>query len=328
MKKLILFSCLLIASASLLAQAGKVPVKPVPKVVTPQPALKTLNDSASYAIGMSIASFCKQQGITRPNTGLVSKSCNDVMSDKPALMSEAISNDIINKLLVAGKVTPKPVTKPVNSKALLKTTNDSISYAIGLNHASFFKQQGVKKLNMALINKAVTDVLGNKPLLFNDRTANTVMNKLLIQIEEAKVKPTIDAGNAFLANNKKRPEIKVTNSGLQYEIITQGEGIKPTMADTFVCHYRGTLIDGTEFEASYNRGQPLIMAVTQVISGWKEGLQLMPVGSKYKFYIPYNLGYGAFGNPPVIPGGAALIFEMELLDVKKPKVPEQVKPGN
>jgi FKBP-type peptidyl-prolyl cis-trans isomerase FklB len=328
MKKLILFSFLLIVSASLLAQGGKVAVKPVPKATIPQPVLKTLNDSASYAIGMSIASFCKQQGITKPNAGLVSRSCNDVMGNKPALMSEAVSNDIINKLLAAGNAAPKPAAKPVNSKAILKTLNDSVSYAIGLNHAGFFKQQGVTKLNIPVINKAVTDVLGNKPLLFNDRTANAVMNKLLIQIEEAKVKPTIDAGNAFLANNKTRPEVKVTVSGLQYEVITQGTGVRPTATDTFVCHYRGTLIDGTEFEASYNRGQPLVMAVTQVIRGWTEGLQLMPVGSKYKLYIPYNLGYGAFGNPPVIPGGAALIFEMELLDVKKPKAPEQVKPAN
>jgi FKBP-type peptidyl-prolyl cis-trans isomerase FklB len=312
----------------LFAQTGKVAVKPVPKVTTPPQLLKTLNDSASYAIGLSIASFCKQQGITRPNTALVTRSCSDVLDNKPALMSDAVSNDVINKLLAAGKVVPNPATKPVNSKTLLKTTIDSVSYAIGLNHASFFKQQGVTKLNIPLINKAVTDVLGNKPLLFNDRTANAVMNKLLIQIEENKVKPTIDAGNTFLANNKKRPEIKVTPSGLQYEIITEGTGIKPTIADTFVCNYRGTLIDGTEFDASYNRGQPLVMPVTQVIRGWTEGLQLMAVGSKYKFYIPYNLGYGAFGNPPAIPGGAALIFEVELLDVKKSKAAEQVKPGN
>lgn len=328
MKKLIFFSCFVVISASLLAQAGKTAAKPVPKVTTPPKLLKTLNDSASYAIGMSIASFCKQQGITKPNTGLVSRSCTDVMSDKPALMSEAVSNDIINKLLVAGKVAPQPVAKPVASKAVLKTANDSVSYAIGLNHALFFKQQGMTKLNAALINKAINDILGNKPLLFNDRTANTVMNKLIIQIQEEKMKPTIDAGKAFLENNKKRPEVKITASGLQYEIITEGTGIKLTAADTFVCNYRGTLIDGTEFDASDNRGEPLVMPVSQVIRGWTEGLQLMPVGSKYKFYIPFNLGYGVFGNPPAIPGGAALIFEVELLDVKKLKAAEQVKPGN
>ncbi|HLG41431.1 MAG TPA: FKBP-type peptidyl-prolyl cis-trans isomerase, partial [Chitinophagaceae bacterium] len=137
----------------------------------------------------------------------------------------------------------------------------------------------------------------------------------------------IDAGNAFLENNKKRPGVKVTASGLQYEVITEGTGIKPAKADTFVCHYRGTLIDGTEFDASYNRGQPLIYPVTAVIPGWTEGLQLMPAGSKYKFYIPYKLGYGVFGSPPAIPGGAALIFEVELLDVKKSNTVQPVKPG-
>jgi FKBP-type peptidyl-prolyl cis-trans isomerase FklB len=142
------------------------------------------------------------------------------------------------------------------------------------------------------------------------------MNKLMMQIEEEKVKPTIDAGNAFLAENKKRPGVKTTASGLQYEVITEGTGIKPTAQDTFVCHYRGTLIDGTEFDASANRGQPLVLPVTSVIRGWTEGLQLMSVGSKYKFYIPYTLGYGPIDNG-AIPGGSALIFEVELLDVKR-----------
>ncbi|MEQ1678950.1 MAG: FKBP-type peptidyl-prolyl cis-trans isomerase, partial [Chitinophagaceae bacterium] len=105
-------------------------------------------------------------------------------------------------------------------------------------------------------------------------------------------------------------------SGLQYEVITEGTGIKPTMADTFVCHYRGTLLNGTEFDASYNRGQPLTMALTDVVNGWKEGLQLMPVGSKFKLYIPHTLGYGASDYGP-IPGGSVLVFDMELLDVKK-----------
>jgi FKBP-type peptidyl-prolyl cis-trans isomerase len=336
MKKLILSCSLLALSASLLAQAGKTPAKPVTKiaksqpitkVVNPQPPLlKTLNDSASYSIGLSIASFCKQQGITKPSTVLVTRSFTDVMGNKPLLLSEAASNECINKILSGQKV--KPPTKPVISKVPLKTANDSASYAIGLNHASFFKQQGIEKLNTALISKALNDILANKPPVINDRVANTVMNKIIIQIQEAKSKPVIDAGRAFLENNRKRPEVKTTASGLQYEIITEGTGIKPTLTDTFVANYRGTLIDGTEFDNSYKRGQPLVYPLVQVVRGWTEGLQLMSVGSKYNFYIPYELGYGAFGNPPAIPGGAALIFELELLDVKRGKTTEPVKPGN
>ena len=124
------------------------------------------------------------------------------------------------------------------------------------------------------------------------------------------------AGNTFLAENKKRPGVKSTASGLQYEVITEGTGVKPEATDSVTCNYRGTLINGTEFDNSYSRGQPVTFALDRVIHGWTEGLQLMTVGSRYKFYIPYTLGYGPFDNGP-IPGGSALIFEVELLNVKK-----------
>jgi FKBP-type peptidyl-prolyl cis-trans isomerase len=234
------------------------------------------------------------------------------------LMKKLISSAFL--MLVAASVfaqAGKVAAKPVAAKATLKNLKDSASYAIGLSMATFYKQQGITSLNTALITQAINDVYGNKPTLINDGDANACMNKVMMQVQEDKSKPTIEAGKAFLANNKKRPGVKTTASGLQYEIIKEGTGIKPTLADTFVVNYRGTLINGTEFDASYNRGQPLIMPVKQVIPGWTEGLQLMNIGSKYKFYIPYNLAYGPFDNNQ-IPGGSTLIFEVELLDVKKP----------
>jgi len=139
----------------------------------------------------------------------------------------------------------------------------------------------------------------------------------MTKVQSEKVKPAIEEVNKFLAQNKVKDSVKTTASGLQYKILKEGTGIKPTPVDTFVCNYRGTLLNGTEFDASANRGTPLVMAVNQVIPGWTEGLQLMAVGSKYKFWIPYNIGYGVMGNGPKIPGGAMLIFELELLDVKK-----------
>ncbi|MGB3155233.1 MAG: FKBP-type peptidyl-prolyl cis-trans isomerase, partial [Chitinophagaceae bacterium] len=165
--------------------------------------------------------------------------------------------------------------------------------------------------------RAINDILGKKTTLVDDMAANTLLNNYMSKQQEAKVKPAIEEGKKFLAQNKLKPGVKTTASGLQYEVIPEGTGIKPTAVDTFVCHYRGTLLNGTEFDASYNRNQPLQMAVNQVIPGWTEGLQLMAIGSKYKFYIPYDIGYGVAGNGPQIPGGSTLLFEVELLDVKK-----------
>ncbi|RYY52818.1 MAG: FKBP-type peptidyl-prolyl cis-trans isomerase [Chitinophagaceae bacterium] len=226
----------------------------------------------------------------------------------------------------AGKPAVKPAAKPGTAAGpVLKTLNDSASYAIGVSVASFYQQQGIKSLNTALITRAINDVLGNKTKLIDETEANAVMNKVMSRMQEDKSKPAIDSGIAFLARNKKRPEVKTTASGLQYEVLRQGDGVRPAAADTFVAHYRGTLLDGTEFDASYPRGEPLKMPLRQVIPGWIEGVQLMPVGSKYKFFIPYTLAYGAFDNGP-IPGGSTLIFEIELLDVKKTVATESPVP--
>lgn len=211
-------------------------------------------------------------------------------------------------------ITVKPtVAKPV---PVLKNINDSASYAIGVSVANFYKQQGIKSLSTALVSKAINDIMSGKKPLLDDAAANACMNNYMSRIQAEKSKPTIETGQKFLAQNKLKPGVKVTASGLQYEVITEGTGIKPVATDTFVCNYRGTFINGEEFDASARRGQPLKMAMTDVIPGWTEALQLMPVGSKYKFYIPYNIAYGAFDYNG-IPGGSMLIFDLELLDVKK-----------
>ena len=214
----------------------------------------------------------------------------------------------------------KPVakSKSATQQPGLKTLNDSASYAIGVSVASFYKQQGITNLNSALVTKAINDILGGKKTLLDEEACNAVVTKLMTQMQETKSKPTIEAGAAFLEKNKTRSEVKTTASGLQYEVITEGTGAKPLAIDSVTVNYKGTLIDGTEFDNSYTRGEPITFPLNRVIPGWTEGVQLMSVGSKYKLYIPYTLAYGSHDQGP-IPGGSTLIFEVELLDVKKSK---------
>jgi len=209
----------------------------------------------------------------------------------------------------------KPVAKKTTTTTTLqlKTLEDSANYAMGLSVANFYKQQGVTKINSTLVTRGISDAMSGKQPLLND--AQTVLMTYLDKQQMMKSKPNIDACNNFLADNKNKQGIVTTASGLQYEVITQGSGPKPSDKDTVVCNYKGTFLDGREFDNSYKRGTPIEFAVTRVIRGWTEILQLMPAGSKYKVYVPYQLGYGN-SDYNGIPGGSLLIFEIELLSVK------------
>jgi FKBP-type peptidyl-prolyl cis-trans isomerase FklB len=212
-------------------------------------------------------------------------------------------------------VAKKPVT-PAPAAPVLKSLTDSASYAIGLSVANFYAQQGIQKLNPSVVSRAINDVMSGKKPLLDDYQANSTMMRYINQAHETKAQPNISAGEKFLAQNKARAGVKTTASGLQYEVITEGSGAKPTAADTVTVNYKGTLIDGTEFDNSYKRGQPISFAVSGVIRGWTEALQLMSEGSKYKLYIPHQLGYGT-NDVGSIPAGSTLVFEVELLKVSK-----------
>jgi FKBP-type peptidyl-prolyl cis-trans isomerase FklB len=228
-----------------------------------------------------------------------------------------IAFSIIAVSTYAQKPAPKTVTiKPKTTTTpgtVLKSHNDSLSYAIGMSVANFYRQQGVQ-LNTTLVTKACNDVLQKKKPLLTDEQANLVF----MCHSNPQICSNVKEGERFLMQNKKNVNVKVTPSGLQYEVIKQGTGIRPIATDTVKVNYMGKLTNGNEFDNSYKRGEPASFALNGVIRGWTEGLQLMPVGSKYKFYIPYQLGYG-LNDMQAIPGGSVLVFEVELLDVKKPK---------
>jgi FKBP-type peptidyl-prolyl cis-trans isomerase len=227
----------------------------------------------------------------------------------------------VNAITYAQKTTKKTVAKKstTSSKntqsAILKSLVDSASYAIGLSVANFYSQQGMKDVNIDMMARAISDVYNKRKPLLDENAANSCVMKIMSSAQNSKAKPNIEAGEAFLTKNKTNPNVKTTASGLQYEVITEGTGPKPSATDTVVAHYKGALLNGTEFDNSYKRGEPLTIPVGRVIPGWTEGLQLMPVGSKYKFYIPYQLAYGLNDNGP-IPGGSVLIFEVELVGIK------------
>lgn len=209
-------------------------------------------------------------------------------------------------------------TVPAPAKPLLTNALDSLSYAIGILDGSFFKQQGITELNYQVLSKAVQDIVEDKAdKLMDAQMADQILRQKLQEAAMKKIQPTIDEGEKFLEENKKRPEVKTTESGLQYEVLTLGTGPQPKDTNTVKVHYTGTLIDGKVFDSSRDRGQPIEFPLNGVIRGWTEGVQLMPVGSRFKFFIPYQLAYGTQGSPPVIPGGSMLIFDVELLEITR-----------
>jgi len=193
---------------------------------------------------------------------------------------------------------------------------DKISYGLGLSIGQQFKSSGVAELAYADLAEGIKDMLeGNKPKV-SFQEAQMAVNKFFAELEEKASVAAKAAGEAFLTENAKRPGVKVTPSGLQYEVLDATLGQKPKATDTVRVHYEGTLPDGTVFDSSYKRGEPISFALNQVIAGWTEGLQLMSVGSKYKLFIPYHLGYGERGAGATIPPYSALVFTVELLGIE------------
>ncbi|MCH5178105.1 MAG: FKBP-type peptidyl-prolyl cis-trans isomerase [Prevotellaceae bacterium] len=199
---------------------------------------------------------------------------------------------------------------------------DKVSYALGLGIGHQLKGMGGDKLIIDDFAQAIKDVISGADTKVGMKEAQVIVNTFLAEVEEENQKKREEAGamfkeagEKFLAENAKKDGIVTTASGLQYEVLNPGSGKQPKATDSVKCHYEGRLIDGTVFDSSYRRGTPATFGLNQVISGWTEGVQLMQEGAKFRFYIPFNLAYGANGAGENIPPYSALIFDVELLEI-------------
>jgi peptidyl-prolyl cis-trans isomerase len=199
---------------------------------------------------------------------------------------------------------------------------DKLSYALGIGIGSQLAGMGAKGLNIDDFAQAVKDVISGTPLKVNNAEAQSLVQAFFQEQEEKQRAAAAEAGKvakadgeSFLAENAKKEGVVVLPSGLQYQVLKEGNGKKPSATDQVKCHYEGTLIDGTIFDSSYQRNEPATFGLNQVIAGWTEGVQLMSEGAKYRFFIPYNLAYGERGAGAQIPPFAALVFDVELLKV-------------
>jgi FKBP-type peptidyl-prolyl cis-trans isomerase FklB len=199
---------------------------------------------------------------------------------------------------------------------------DKVSYALGLGIGQQLSQMGASELNIDDFAQAIKDVIAGAELKVQHREAQQIVQDYFAQ-QEKKInaqraeqgKAQKEAGEKYLAENAKKEGVITTQSGLQYKVLNEGSGKQPTAKDTVMCHYEGFLIDGTVFDSSVQRGEPATFPLQQVIAGWTEGLQLMKEGAKYRFFIPYRLGYGEGGAGASIPPYATLIFDVELIQV-------------
>jgi FKBP-type peptidyl-prolyl cis-trans isomerase FklB len=212
------------------------------------------------------------------------------------------------------KKTPPPA--PVFS---LQNADDSLAYALGVLNYQSLNEELIKKyklsIRLEILTRGMTDMSKDTSLL-NPQQANEFLGNYMTGKEALLAKSGEEAGKNFLAENRTRPGITVTPTGLQYEVNIMGTGRKPLATDRVKVHYHGTLVDGTVFDSSVERGEPIVFALNQVIPGWTEGLQLMPEGSKFRFYIPSELGYGARSAGPLIKPNSVLIFDVELIGIE------------
>ena len=253
---------------------------------------------------------------TKPTTG-VKPAVKPATATKPAAKTTATTKTTTPSSVKSSATKPTTVKPSTAQPVSLKTPEDSLSYAIGILDGNFFKTQGVTSVNPTSLAMGFRDAMQGKAI-FTPEQADQVLRGEMQKMMRKKIQPNIDQCNDFLTHNAKKPGVKQTASGLQYEVITEGTGARPADTSVVKVHYEGFLLNATRpFDSSRDRGAPGEFPLNGLIRGWTEGVQLMTVGSRYKFYIPYQLGYGEQGSGEAIPGGSLLIFDVELIEIVK-----------
>jgi FKBP-type peptidyl-prolyl cis-trans isomerase FklB len=221
------------------------------------------------------------------------------------------------QLFAQSKKKAAPHGSPSASTVKLNNQTDSLSYSIGILVASFYKQQGITQINQAMVNRAISDKMKGDSTLLSEQQCNQVLMGYVEKVKADKASVAKKAGIAFLAENKTKPGVMTTASGLQYLVLKEGTGPKPAATDKVKCNYEGKLLDGTVFDSSTKQGHPIEFNVNGVIPGWTEALQLMNTGSKYRLFVPSTLAYGDQQMGQDIKPGSTLIFDVELLEIVK-----------
>jgi FKBP-type peptidyl-prolyl cis-trans isomerase len=233
-----------------------------------------------------------------------------------------MKNGILFLLIAALMIAASSCGQSGSSNVKMETAIDSVSYSIGILVGANNKKQletapGNEEMNLEIMSAAFRSASLGEELKISEEQAQQLIQKFFTEASEREAQANLEKGNKFLEENGKREGVVTTESGLQYEVLNEGTGEKPSETDRVRVHYHGTLIDGTVFDSSVDRGEPAVFNVNRVIKGWTEALQLMPVGSKWKIYIPADLAYGERGAGGDIGPNETLVFEVELLEIVK-----------
>ncbi len=276
-------------------------------------SLDTPEDSLAYSLGVDYSNSLEKAGIEGLNTAAFTRAMGDVLAGNELEVSEAdVAQQVRDFVSKMRSPDASPEDKNIN--------DEKIAYAFGVDYGGNLKKSGIENFNTAAFTSALNTVMAGETetdkLLIAAEAATGIIQTQFLALQKKQGSVNKAKGEAFLAENKARPEVKTTESGLQYEVITEGTGAIPSADDKVKVHYHGTLIDGTVFDSSVERGTPASFPVGGVIKGWVEALQLMPTGSKWKLFIPSDLAYGERGAGGDIGPDAALIFEVELLEIE------------